>query len=64
MICGLMRRGENFEMGGRRIKTLVEELVLPVLNQWVVLNRPRAGQVVNISAEKDGRILINGKAPQ
>ena len=64
MICGLMRRGENFEMGGRRIKTLIEELVLPVLNQWVVLNRPGAGQVVNISAEEDGRILINGKASQ
>ena len=64
MIRQLMHRRENFEMGGRRIKTLIEELVLPALNQWVVLNRPRAGQVVNISAEEVGRILINGEAPQ
>jgi len=61
MICRLMRRRENFEMGGRRIKTLLEELVLPTLNQWVLLDRPSAGQTVTVSSEDDGRILINGK---
>ncbi len=60
MICRLMRQRGNFEMGGRRIKTLIDELILPIVNHWVLINRPSAGQVVTISANQDGGILING----
>ena len=63
LICRLMRQRDNFEMGGRRIKTLIEELVVPVLNQWVLLNRVRQGETVRIdSDDDDGRIFINGKS--
>lgn len=62
LICRLMRRAENFEMGGRRIKTLIEERILPALNAWVVLRRPSAGSLVRIGVDpsNDG-IVINGE---
>jgi ATP-dependent Clp protease ATP-binding subunit ClpA len=62
MIRQFMRQPENLEMGGRRIKTLIEELVLPVLNRWVLVQRPSAGQVVRVSADGTGRILVNGQS--
>ncbi len=62
MICQFMRQRENFEMGGRRIKTLIQELVLPDLNRWVLLNRVRKDEAVRVDAgDGGGRILVNGK---
>lgn len=62
MICGLMCQGENFTMGGRRIKTLVREHIEAPLNRWILLNGPEPGQRLVLGVEDDSaRILINGE---
>ena len=62
MICALMLDDDNFTMGGRRIKALVQEHVQVPLNRWILFNQTRASKRLCISvADDNSTILINGK---
>ncbi|MCS7306487.1 MAG: AAA family ATPase [Thermoguttaceae bacterium] len=58
MICQLMRRPENFMLGGRRIRALLQTYVETALNKVVPFVEP--GSRLTVSAS-NSEIFINGK---
>lgn len=54
MIRGYMAQGDNMQYGGRRIRTLMETHLKPVLNRWVLSHTPRRGSRLSVRATPDG----------